>query len=117
MMDCAPSLQSTLHNKAIAVNSTTPNVICIVFNKRNFAFTFPIDFAMVISPQAASSLDSVSASRHKNEAQTQHSPLPSQGPKVGRNGYITPAFLGSPWCREINLVRSGCGGNEQKKKG
>ena len=25
MLDCAPSLQSTLHNKAIALNSTTPN--------------------------------------------------------------------------------------------
>ena len=28
--------------------------------------------------------------------------------------YITPAFSGSPWWGEINLVRSGCGGNEQK---
>ena len=25
MLDCAPSLQSALHNKATAVNSTTPN--------------------------------------------------------------------------------------------
>ena len=35
---------------------------------------------------------------------------------VGRNqyGYITPAFSGSPWWGGINLVRSGCGGNEQK---
>ena len=55
------------------MNSTTPNVICIVLNKRYFAFTFPIDFAMAMSPQAASGLDGVSASRHKNEAQTQYS--------------------------------------------
>ena len=35
---------------------------------------------------------------------------------VGRNqyGYITPAFSGSPWWGEINLEKSGCGGNEQK---
>ena len=73
-----------------------------------------------MSPQAASGLDGVSASRHKNEAQTQyllhHPCLPSRVPIVGRNqyGYITPAFLGSPWWEEINLVRGGCGGNEQK---
>ena len=134
MMDCAPSLQSTLHNSAIAVNSTAPNVLCILLNKRYFAFTFPIDFAMVMSPQAASGLDSVSASRHKNDAQTQHwlhhpafsgaqsraewlhHPCLLGVPMVGRNqyGYITLAFLGSPWWGEINLVRSGCGGNEQK---
>ena len=28
--------------------------------------------------------------------------------------YITPAFWASPWWGEINLERSGCGGNEQK---
>ena len=77
------------------------------------------DFAMVMSPQAASGLDGVSASHHKNEAQTQyslHHPCLMGVPMVGRNqyGYITPAFLGSPWWGEINLVRSGCGGNEQK---
>ena len=35
---------------------------------------------------------------------------------VGRNqyGYITPAFSGSPWWGEINLVRNGSLGNEQK---
>ena len=35
---------------------------------------------------------------------------------VGRDqyGYITPDFFGFPWWGEINLVRSGCGGNEQK---
>ena len=119
MMDCAPSLQSTLHNQIIAVNSTNPNVIRIVLNKRYFALTFPIDFAMVLSPQAASGLDGVSASRHKNEAQTQyslHHPYLLGVPMVGRDqyGYITPTFLGSPWWGEINLVRSGCGGNEQK---
>ena len=65
--------ESTLHNQTIPVNSKTPNVICIVLNNRYFAFTFPIDFAMVMSPQVASSLDGVSASRHKNEAQTQYS--------------------------------------------
>ena len=119
MMDCAPSLQSTLHNSTIAVNSTTPNIICIVLNKRYFAFTFRIDFAMVMSPQATSGLDGVFASRHKNEAQTQcslHHPCLLGVPMVGRNqyGYITPAFLGSPWWGEINLVRGGCGENEQK---
>ena len=38
-------------------------------------------------------------------------------PIVGKDqyGYITPAFSGSPWWGEINLERSGCGGNEQKK--
>ena len=61
MTDCAPSLQSTLHNQTIAVNSTTPNVICIVLNKRYFAFTFPIDFAVVMSPQTASGLDGISS--------------------------------------------------------
>ena len=101
------------------MNSTTPNVTCIVLNKRYFAFNFPIDFAMVISPQPASGLDGVSASRHKNEAQTQYSPYHPyllRVPMVERNqyGYITPAFLGSPWLGEINLVRSACGGNEQK---
>ena len=37
-------------------------------------------------------------------------------PMAGRNQYgsITPAFSGSPWRGEINLVRIGCGGNEQK---
>ena len=99
--------------------NSTPNVICIVLNKRYFAFTFSINFAVVMSPQAASGLDGVSASRHKNEAQTQyllHHPCLLGVPMVGRNqyGYITPAFLGSPWCPEINLVRSGCGANEQK---
>ena len=34
---CTPSLQSRLHNKAIAVNSTTPNVICIVLNKQHWS--------------------------------------------------------------------------------
>ena len=34
-LDCTPSLQSKLHNKAIAVNSTTPNVICVVLNKQH----------------------------------------------------------------------------------
>ena len=35
---------------------------------------------------------------------------------MGRDqyGYITRAFLGSPRWGEINLVRSGCGANEQK---
>ena len=70
------------------------NVICIVLNKRYFAFTFPIDFTMVMSPQAASGLDGVSASRHKNEAQTQH-------------GLHLPCLLGVPMGGEINLVRSG----------
>ena len=28
---------STLHNKAIAMNSTTPNVICIVLNKQHWS--------------------------------------------------------------------------------
>ena len=37
MMDCAPSLQSMLHNKAIFVNSTTPTVICIVLNKQHWS--------------------------------------------------------------------------------
>ena len=82
------------------MNLTTPNVIRIVLNKRYFAFTFPIDFAMVMSPQAASGLDGVSASRHKNEVQTQyslHHPYLLGVPMVGRNqyGYITPTFLGS----------------------
>ena len=88
MIDCAPSLQSTLHNWTIAVNSTAPNVICIVLNKQYFAFTFLIDFAMAMSPQAASGLDGVSASRHKNEAQTQyslHHPCLLGVPMVGRN--------------------------------
>ena len=70
------------------MHSTTPNVICIVLNKRYFAFTFPIDFAMVMSPQAASGVDGVSASRHKNEAQTQYSlyhPCLLGVPMVGRN--------------------------------
>ena len=36
-LHCTPSLQSTLHNKAIAVNSTTPNVICIVLNQQHWS--------------------------------------------------------------------------------
>ena len=32
---------------------------------------------------------------------------------MGQYGYITPAFSGSPWWGEINLERSGCGGNER----
>ena len=65
---------------------------------------------MVMSPQAASGLDGVSASRHKNEAQTQrwlHRPcllMPSQGPKIGWNGYITHAFSGSAWWGEVNMA-------------
>ena len=76
------------------MNPTTPNVICIVLNKRYFAFTFPIDFAMVISPQAASGLDGVSASRHKKEAHTQHflhHPCLLKGPKLG--GMATSPLL------------------------
>ena len=41
-LHCTPSLQSTLHNKAIAVNSTTPNVICIVLNKQHWSHKLPI---------------------------------------------------------------------------
>ena len=37
MMDCATSLQSTLQNKAISVNSATPTVICIVLNKQHWS--------------------------------------------------------------------------------
>ena len=37
MMYDAPSLQSTLHNKAISVNSATPTVICIVLNKQHWS--------------------------------------------------------------------------------
>ena len=37
MMDCAPSLQSKLQNKAISVNSATPTVICIVLNKQHWS--------------------------------------------------------------------------------
>ena len=29
-------------------------------------------------------------------------------------GYITPAFLASPWWGEINLEGNGCGGSEHK---
>ena len=35
------------------------------------------------------------------------SPLPSQGPKRGRNRYITPAFSGSPNAKLGNKIRSG----------
>ena len=44
--------------------------------------------------------------------------MPSRVPTVGRNqyGYITPAFSGSPWWGELNLGKSACSGNEQKKK-
>ena len=44
-----------------------------------------------------------------------HNPCLLGVPMVGRNQYgdITPAFSGSPWWGEINLVRSGCGGNEE----
>ena len=64
-------------------------------------------------------LDGGSASRYKNEAQTRyslHHPFLLGVSMVGRNqyGYINPTFLGSPWWGEINLVRSGCGGNEKK---
>ena len=53
------------------------------------------------------------------EVQTQyslHHPRLLGVPMVRRNqyGYTTPTLLGSPWWGEINLVRSGCGGNEQK---
>ena len=86
-----------------------------------FAFTFLSDFAMVVSTQAASGLDELSASRHKNKPHTQyllHHPCLLRVPMVGRNqyGYITPAFLGSPWWGEMNLVKSQCGANEQKMK-
>ena len=45
-----------------------------------------------------------------------HHPCLLGVPVVRRDqyGYITPAFSGLPWWGEINLVRSGCGGNEQK---
>ena len=35
--DCTPSLQSTLHNKAMSVNSPTPTVICIVLKKQHWS--------------------------------------------------------------------------------
>ena len=102
MLECAPSLQSTLHNFTIAVNSTTPNVICIVLNKRYFAFTFPIAFAMVMSPQAASGLDGVSDSHQSQERSANSvfatSPLPSRGPHGGEKSIWLhyPCFLGVP---------------------
>ena len=45
-----------------------------------------------------------------------HHPCLLGVPMVGRHqyGYITHAFLGLPWGGEINLVRRGYGGNEQK---
>ena len=36
-LHCIASLQSTLHNKAISVNSATPTVICIVLNKQHWS--------------------------------------------------------------------------------
>ena len=53
-------------------------------------------------------LDGVSASRHKNEGQAQyslHHPCLLGVPMVGtyHYGYITPAFLESPWWGKINL--------------
>ena len=38
---------------------------------------------------------------------------------VGRNqnGYITPAFSGSPWQGELNLQKSGCDGAKRCQKG
>ena len=45
-----------------------------------------------------------------------HHPYLLGVPMVGRdhNGCITPAFLGSPWWGELNLEKSGCGGDEEK---
>ena len=85
-----------------------------VLNKQYFVLTFPVDFAMGMSFQAASGLDGVCASGYKDQAQTQyllHHPCLLGVPMLGRNqyGYITPTFLGSSWWGEINLVRSGCG--------
>ena len=36
------------------------------------------------------------------------SPLPSQGPKIGRNCYVTPAFSGVPNTKCVEKIRSGC---------
>ena len=35
------------------------------------------------------------------------SPLPSQGPKRGRNCYVTPAFSGIPNAKRREKIRSG----------
>ena len=34
-----------------------------------------------------------------------------------QNGYITPAFSGSPWQGELNLEKSGCDGAKKCEKG
>ena len=76
----------------MAVNLTTPNVICIVLNKRYFAFTFPIDFAMVMSDpklQAVWTAFLPHVTRTKRKLSIR---------------YITPAFSGSPWWGEINMA-------------
>ena len=46
-----------------------------------------------------------------------HHPCLLGVPMAGRNpnGYITPAFSGCPWQGDINLEKSGCGGDQQKK--
>ena len=35
-------------------------------------------------------------------------PLPSQGPKTRRYGYVTPAFLGVPNVKRVEKIRIGC---------
>ena len=47
------------------------------------------------------------------------SPLTSWVPMEGRNknGYITTAFLGSPWWGEFNLEKNGCAEFIRKKGG
>ena len=44
--------------------------------------------------------------RKKSEVAT--STLPSQGPKRGRNCYVTPAFSGAPNTKRGDKIRSGC---------
>ena len=85
-----PPLQSTLHNKAIAVNSTTPTVICIVLNK-----------------QRGTKSVSGYQKRNKNCPCFLNS-TGRLGLKRGRNCYVTSAFSGIPkqWGTKSELAAS-----------
>ena len=123
-----------LHNKAIAVNSTTPDVICIVLNKQHwshkcgcqyiqhnrlFTLTTNCDGGTLLTTQHTHFCLILCLILHGGlvasvSPNIRRDMLPwsiggvTRGPMVGRNqyGYITPAFSGSPWRGEINMATS-----------
>ena len=76
---------------------------------------------IVLGPDTALGVDVGLSLSLDHDPEVRHQPCLLGVPMMGRkqHGYITSAFSRSLWWGEINLEKSGCGGNEQNgvKKG